>query len=150
MEGSHPWMVLNWNWHTTKRNGRSIVAGSVKYENDFIVEGDAGARLSANFKVKEFLDSNGNIHVHRELIAGLQILRNRVGLGIDVVSPKAPTSMGRGPSGLGVVITSDAMQVLEKTAKKLRAEGYFATVESCASGLYLEIPASDAMPAINP
>lgn len=126
------------------------MAGTITFENDFIVDGKANTRLSANFRVREFQDSHGNIHVHRELVAGLQILRNRVGFGIDVVSLKAPASMGGGASGLGVVIRSGDLPALEKAAKKLRAEGYFATVEACASGLYLEIPASGAMPAIAP
>lgn len=126
------------------------MAGSVKYENDFIVEGNANTRLSANFRVKEFSDRNGKLHVHRELVAGLQILRNRLGSGIDVISPKAPASMDQRPAGLGVVIKSDDMPALEKTAKKLKAEGYFSMIKSHSSGLYLEIPASDAMPAMNP
>ena len=125
------------------------MAGAIKYENDFIVDGSANTRLSANFRLREFQDKNGNIHAHRELVAGLQILRNRAGFGIDVVSQKAPASTGQGAPGLGVVIKSDDMQTLEKVAKKLRAEGYFAAVEPCAAGLYLAVPAPDAMPAIN-
>ena len=126
------------------------MAGTVKYENDFIVEGNANTRLSANFKVKEFLDRNGKLHVHRELVAGLQILRNRFRSGIDIISRKAPASMRQGPAGLGVTIKSDDISTLEKAAKKLKAEGYFSRVEPHSSGLYLEIPAPDAMPAINP
>ena len=126
------------------------MAGSIKYENDFIVEGNPNTRLSVNFRVREFSDRNGKLHVHRELVAGLQILRNRLGSGIDVISPKAPASLGQRTAGLGVVIKSDDMSALEKTAKKLKAEGYFSMVKSHASGLYLEIPVSDAMPAMNP
>ena len=125
------------------------MAGTVKYENDFIVEGNANTRLSANFKVKEFLDKNGKLHVHRELVAGLQILRNRFGSGIDIISIKAPASMDQGPAGLGVTIKSDDILTLEKAAKKLKTEGYFSRVEPHSSGLYLEIPVPDAMPAIN-
>ena len=126
------------------------MAGSVKYENNFIVDGHANTRLSANFRVREFQDKNGNIHVHRELVAGLQLLRNRAGSGIDVISTTAPASMERSLSGLGVVIKSGNKQALEKTAKKLRAAGYFSIVEACAAGLYLEIHTADAMPAIDP
>lgn len=125
------------------------MAGTVKYENDFIVEGNANTRLSANFKVKEFLDRKGKLYVHRELVAGLQILRNRFGAGIDIISIKAPASMDQGPAGLGVMIKSEDMLILEKATKKLKTEGYFSRVEPHASGLYLEIPLPDAMPAIN-
>ena len=125
------------------------MAGSVTYENDFIVDGNANTRLSANFKVKEFQDKNGKLHVHRELVAGLQILRNRFGSGIDIISIKAPASMDQGPTGLGVTIKSEDMLMLEKAAKKLKTEGYFSRVEPHSSGLYLEIPVPDAMPAIN-
>jgi len=125
------------------------MAGTVKYENDFIVEGNANTRLSANFKVKEFLDRNGKLYVHRELVAGLQILRNRFGSGIDIVTIKAPASMDQGPAGLGVMIKSDDILTLEKAAKKLKADGYFSRIEPHSSGLYLEIPVPDAMPAIN-
>jgi hypothetical protein len=126
------------------------VAGSIKYENDFVVDGNPNTRLSPNFKVKEFLDSNGNIHIHRELASGLQILRNRIGTGIDIISLKTPPSVGPIPTGLGVVIKSGDTAALEKAAKKLKAEGYFSTVEATPSGLYLKIPSPDAMPALKP
>lgn len=125
------------------------MAVSVCYENDFIVDGNANTRLSTNFRLSEFLDNNGKIHVHRELVAGLQILRNKVGFGIAVVSTQAPASMGKRPAGLGMVFKSDDLVALKKAAMKLKAEGYFSVVESCAAGLYLEIPAPDALPAIN-
>jgi len=125
------------------------MAGAVTYDNDFIVDGHANTRLSANFKVSEFLDPNGKIHVHRELVAGLQILRNRTGSGMDVASTKAPASVGSRPAWLGVVVKSDDLAALKKAAMKLRTEGYFSMVESSAAGLYLEIPTPDAMPAIN-
>jgi hypothetical protein len=125
------------------------MAGMLTYENDFIVDGNPNTRLSANFRVREFLDRHGKIHVHRELIAGLQILRNRTGSGIDVVSIEAPASIGSRPAGLGVVVKSDDLVVLEKAAMKLKTEGYFSRIEPGAAGLYLEIHAPDAMPAIN-
>jgi hypothetical protein len=126
------------------------VAGSIKYENEFVIDGNPNTRLSPNFKVKEFLDSNGNIHTHRELIAGLQILRSRMGTGITIVSLKTPPSAGPVPIGLGVVIKSADTAALEKAAKKLKSEGYFSTVKTTPSGLCLTIPSPGAMPALKP
>ncbi|MCK5666098.1 MAG: hypothetical protein KAI17_21560, partial [Thiotrichaceae bacterium] len=65
------------------------MAGLIKYENDFIVAGSTSARLSPNFRLSEFSDNNGSIFIHRELIAGLQVLRNRIGTGITIISTSA-------------------------------------------------------------
>lgn len=123
---------------------------AIKYENDFIIDGSANARLSPNFKVKEFFDSSGNIYVHRELVSGLQILRNRVGTGIEVISLKAPASMRPVPKGSGVVIKCSNMLAFEKAAKKLKTDGYFSVIATSSSGLYLQITSPDTMPAMKP
>ena len=123
---------------------------SIKYENNYIVAGNPNSSLSPNFKVKEFLARNGTIFIHRELISGLQILRNRVGQGISIISPNATASMEKIPAGLGIVIKSNDMPLLEKTARKLKNEGYFLKLSMVSSGLYLEMHASESMPDIKP
>ncbi len=126
------------------------MAGSIKYENDFIIAGSTSTRLSPNFRLGEFSDNNGSIFIHRELIAGLQILRNRIGTGITIISTSALASMGQRAAGLGVLIKSKDMSALEKSAGKLKSEGYFLINKANSSELYLEIASSAAMPDIKP
>ena len=60
------------------------MASSIIYDNEFIVGGSANSRLTPNFKLKEFLKPNGKIFVHRELVAGLQLLRENLGASISI------------------------------------------------------------------
>jgi hypothetical protein len=63
------------------------MATSINYDNDFIVGGSANSRLTPNFKLKEFFRPDGKISIHRELVAGLQLLRENLGASINKRPP---------------------------------------------------------------
>ena len=49
------------------------MVGNIQIENDFIIGGPANARVTPNFRLKEFYRSNRKVRVHRELAAALQM-----------------------------------------------------------------------------
>ena len=121
-----------------------------KRQDDYIVGGSANSRLTPNFRLKEFHKPNGTIHVHRELVAGLQLLRENLGasISIDQISPAA--AFHPAADGLGIVITATDTDQLEKQASKLIKSGYFSRAVRQENQLYLEIPDPQHLPAISP
>jgi len=126
------------------------VADSVKIENDFIVGGAPNSRLTPNFRLKEFLRSDGTIFIHWELVAGLQLLRENLNASINIVSVKPPSSFNPATIGLAVVVSAKEPEALLREALKLRKTGYFHRVELKDNKLYMEIPDPDNLPSIPP
>jgi hypothetical protein len=126
------------------------MAMSIKYDNDFIVGGQGNPRLTPNFKLNEFLDSAGKVLVHRELVAGLQILRDNHGESISIQQVDPAASFNPAAPGLAVVVTTDAPDQLLKQADKLVKSGYFKRTELKQDRLYLEIPDPQNLPSIAP
>ena len=126
------------------------MASSISYDNDFIIDGSAGSSLTPNFKLKEFLKPNGKILVHRELVASLQILRDKYGASISIDKITPPASFNPADDGFGIVVTATDSGKLGKEAGKLVKSGYFSRAELKDNQLYLEIPEPDNLPAIAP
>ena len=126
------------------------MASSINYDNEYIVGGSANSRLTPNFKLKEFLKPNGKIFVHRELVAGLQLLRDNFGasISIDKISPSA--AFNPAADGLVIVVTSADTDRLDKEARKLIKSGYFSRAVRQGVQLYLEITDPEHLPAIAP
>lgn len=123
---------------------------AVRYDNDFIVGGSPNTRLTPNFKVKEFFTGRGKIRIHRELVAALQLLRDRMGTAISIKQLKPAASLNPAADGLCIVVGNADIEALAKAARKLKQDKYFSRVEPTGAGLYLEIPDATDMPAIKP
>jgi hypothetical protein len=126
------------------------MASSIVYDNEFIVGGSANSRLTPNFKLKEFLKPNGKVFVHRELVAGLQLLRENLdaSISIDQITPSAVFNPAA--DGLGIVVTAEDADRLDKEARKLIKSGYFSRADRQGTQFYLEISDPGNLPAITP
>jgi hypothetical protein len=122
----------------------------ITYDNDFIVAGSANSRLTPNFKVKEFFDRGGKIHIHRELVAALQILRDRMGTAITIQQLEPAAPLNPGVKGRCIVVGSTDTERLAKAGRELNRDKYVSRVAAANGDLYLEIPDSAAMPPIKP
>ena len=58
---------------------------TVDWDGGFVVGGDGNRRLTPSFRLREFRRADGSVHVHRELVSSLQLLRNRLGVPLKVV-----------------------------------------------------------------
>jgi hypothetical protein len=122
----------------------------ILYDNDFIVGGSANSRLTPNFKVKEFFDRRGKIRIHRELVAVLQILRDRIGTAITIKQLEPASSLNPAAKGRCIVIGNADAGGLAKAGRELKRDKYVSRVAEANADLYLEIPDSPAMPPIKP
>ena len=126
------------------------MASSIDYDNDFIVGGSSNSRLTPNFKLREFRKPNGKVHVHRELVAGLQLLRESLGASISIDQITPADAFNPAADGLGIVVTAADADSLDKEAGKLMNSGYFSRVDRQGTQLYLEISDPEQLPAITP
>ena len=120
------------------------------FEDDFVVGGSANNRLTPNFKIKEFTDTQGKIHIHRELVAALQILRDTLGTPIAVKQLNPDAALEPSAKGTCIVVGNADPEGLAKAAGKLRREKYFARVDAVGNDVYLEMPDPAKMPEIKP
>ncbi|MEW7988530.1 MAG: hypothetical protein AB2805_09715 [Candidatus Thiodiazotropha sp.] len=99
------------------------MAGNVQIASDFIIGGHPDARVTPNFRLKELYRTNGKVRVHRELVAGLQILRDNLAASI-AIDPRRPAAVER-PSddGLYLVIAAEDFDRLREEAMKLLRQG---------------------------
>lgn len=115
---------------------------SITYQDDFIVGGSANSRITPNFTLKEFRGRNGKVHVYRELVAALQILRDKLAEPISIKRLDA--------SGLGAVISSEAADELLALAKGMKRDRYFAKVTATGQAIHLETPPPGTASSIEP
>ena len=126
------------------------MAVSVKLENDFIVGGATDTQLTPHFRLREFVRSDGRVCIHRELVSGLQLLRESHDAPISVASVEPPLQFKPAAEGTAVLISATDPEVLLNNARQLQKAGYFQRVEQRGDQLYLEIPDPDNLPAIAP
>lgn len=126
------------------------MAGNIELQNDYITGGDAENRLTPNFRLKEFIRPGGKVHIHRELVAALQILRDNLGEPIKIDPGRPAAQFQPAADGLAIVVTTIDMDRLEKQAGKLVGQGYLARCQRKGDNLYLEIPNPDELPPIAP
>jgi hypothetical protein len=121
------------------------MSGNYQLQDNYITGGAENSRLTPNFRLKEFLLPDGSIYIHRELVAGLQILRDQLGAAVKIVQPNPPGHK----RGLGLVIVSANLDALNKQARVLSRQGYFSQCRTETDSLYLEIPDPGHMPPIS-
>ncbi|MEW8129949.1 MAG: hypothetical protein AB2758_12915 [Candidatus Thiodiazotropha endolucinida] len=126
------------------------MVGNVQIASDFIIGGHPNARVTPNFRLKELYRANGKVRVHRELVAGLQILRDNLAASIEI-DPRRPAAVER-PSddGLYLVIAAEDTDLLQKEAKKLIRQGYFSRCVAVNDKLYVEMHKPSMLPRISP
>ena len=113
---------------------------TVDWESGFVVGGDGGRRLTPSFRLREFQRPDGTVRVHRELVAGLQLLRNRFGKSLAIRLTDA--------DGLGAVVAGDPAAELLEAAGKIRELRVFESVEAQQDGVHVRIPDPDNLPGI--
>lgn len=126
------------------------MAISIEFDNDFIVRGAADSLVTPNFRLKEFLRPDGTVFVHRELVSGLQLLRESLDAPITIANLKPPRSFNPAADGLALLVSAKDPETLLSKAQQLQKSGYFQRVEQSGSQLYLEIPDPDNLPPIPP
>jgi hypothetical protein len=114
---------------------------SVDWDGGFVVGGDGNRRLTPSFRLKEFRNSDGTLRVHRELVSGLQLLRDRFGQPIAM--------RGTDPDGLGAVVSGEPMTRLRETADHFHAQGLFERVAAHADGVAVRIPPLERLSSID-
>ncbi|MFK7855055.1 MAG: hypothetical protein AB8B79_13110 [Granulosicoccus sp.] len=101
---------------------------SIVEEAGFLVAAKANSRLTPNFKAKEYFSSDGSLFIHRDVISGVQMLRDIVGpLSVDSVRPRSIDK------GLGVSLVAKDADNLWASAKRLKKEGLFNKVVQLSS-----------------
>lgn len=126
------------------------MATSIKYERDFIVGGAPNTQLTPNFRLGEFIKADGNVLIHRELVSGLQLLRESYGAPVTIANVDPPANLAPGAKGWAILVSAQDLPGLRQKAEQLQKSGYFQRVETVAEQLYLEIPDPDNLPAISP
>ena len=114
---------------------------TVDWEDEFVVGGDGNRRLTPSFRLKEFRRPDGTVRVHRELVSGLQLLRDRFGKPLSVRSTDA--------DGLGAVVSGEPLTELANKAGGMRERGLFESVSTQEEGVKVTIPASGQLHAID-
>lgn len=122
----------------------------LQLHDDFIVGGDPNYRLTPNFRLREFIRPNGTVRVHRELVAALQILRERLGGPINIDPAIPPAALRPTVDGLGIMVQVDDRERLQRLAAELIDQGYLGRCQKQANNLFLEIPQPDKIPPIAP
>ncbi len=94
---------------------------SQKMEGPYIVSASPNSKLSTNFTAREYMATDGSLYVHQDLVAGVQLLRDRVGpMSVNSVRPRA---IGK---GLGVTLKTSDLDKLLASALELKKQGIFA------------------------
>jgi hypothetical protein len=122
----------------------------LKYENDYIVGGPANCRVTPNFTLSEYTGANGKVRIHRELVASVQVLRNRFGAAVSIAGLAPAGGLGKGLEGRFVWLKANDLAALEAAARTLVKEGHFVRVETSGGKLYVEMPDPDHLPALLP
>ncbi len=126
------------------------MAKGLKYENDYIVGGPAKCRVTPNFTLSEYAGADGKVHIHRELVGSVQVLRNGQGTAVSIAGVAPAAGLGKGLEGRFVWLKANDLAALEARARKLIKAGHFVRVEPGGSKLYVEMPDPDHLPAILP
>jgi len=124
------------------------MANSYKLQDDFIVGGKANSILTPNFRLKEFARQDGTILVHRELVAGLQIMRDTLGEPIKIINLAASSPHSAITAGLGVRVASSNPDSMQREINRLVRQGYFSIGNRNGEIFHLEIPDPDQLPPI--
>ena len=114
---------------------------TVDWEGGFVVGGDGNRRLTPSFRLKEFRKPDGSVRVHRELVSGLQLLRDRFGKSLSVKRTEA--------DGLAAVVAGEPAAELLAAAEALRERHVFDQVARDAGGVSVRIPGPDRLPPID-
>jgi hypothetical protein len=122
----------------------------LKYDNDYIVGGPANCRVTPNFSLSEYAGANGKVHIHRELVASVQVLRSSLGAAVGIAGVAPAGGLGKGLEGRFVWLKANDLSVLEAAARKLIKDGHFIRVESSGGKLYVEMPDPNHLPPILP
>ena len=123
---------------------------AIQYQDDFIVGGSPNARLTPNFRLREFHNRHGDVLIHRELVAALQRLRDEMGTPIRIQALDSSTTNAASPRGLGLLVGNADLSALARAARRMKRAGYFRRVEATDEGIYLEIPDPQALPPLSP
>lgn len=116
---------------------------------DYFVGGARQTKLSPNFSVGEFADSRGKLRVHRELVAALQILRNRLGQSIKIESMAPSGGLGSGASGQFAWIScADNDALLAQASRMAKREDWLAEVKAVGRRVYVQMPNPQDPPLI--
>lgn len=126
------------------------MAKGLQYEQDFVIGGPAGARVSPNFTLSEYAAPDGTLYVHRELIASVQLLRDRLGAPLKIVDTASAEDRGEGLGGRFAWLSAADFSCLASAARRLLREGEFAHVAACGERVYVEIPDPGHLPALAP
>ena len=110
---------------------QNSMAWTAEWEGEFLVGGTNKLRLTPNFRLNEFQNKNGKIRAHRELVATLQLLRDRFKASISVGETDA--------DGLGATVTSKSMDTLLESAKVLEELNFFEAVKEESDGINVRI-----------
>ena len=113
---------------------------TVDWDGAFVVGGDGNRRLTPSFRLKEFTRPDGSVRVHRELVSGLQLLRDRLGASLAVKATDA--------SGLAAVVASEPTDALLTAAEALRDRRVFESVARDPAGVRVRIPDPESLPAV--
>ena len=114
---------------------------TVDWDGGFVVGGDGNRRLTPSFRLKEFRKPDGSIRVHRELVSGLQLLRDRFGKSLAVKRTEV--------DGLAAVVAGEPSAELLAAAQALRERRVFETVTGHNGDVSVSIPSPDSLPPID-
>jgi hypothetical protein len=114
---------------------------TVDWDGGFVVGGDGNRRLTPSFRLKEFRKPDGSVRVHRELVSGLQLLRDRFGKSLSVRRTEA--------DGLAAVVVAEPSDELLAAAQALREHRVFERVAPGDGDVFVSIPSPDSLPPID-
>lgn len=124
------------------------MAKGLKYDNGYVIGGPARVKVSPDFALSEYAGADGSVRVHRELVASVQLLRDRLGMPLKIAGVAPADGLGEGLQGRFVWLSAKNSVALEAAARHLMREDEFARVEARGERLYAEIPDPEHLPAL--
>lgn len=107
-------------------------------EGDYIVGGDPLASIAPHFKLQEFHLPDGSVYVHRNLVASLEKLRERLDHPIEILSMEDNT-FHVSQVGKAAYVRSASIPALRMCAQELAHIGYFADVREAGDQVFVDI-----------
>lgn len=124
------------------------MAKGLKYDNDYVIGGPVRGRVSPSFALSEYAGAGGRVRVHRELLASVQVLRDRLGKPLRIAGMAPAHGLGGGLEGRFAWLAANDPDALESAARRLMRDDEFIRVETREDRMYVEIPDPQHMPAM--
>ena len=123
------------------------MAKAIEYDGEYIVGGRPASKVTPNFSLKEYT-SGGKVFVARELVAGVQEVRETHGAAVSIASLAPAEGLGAERRGCFAWLKATDPDGLERAATEVRSRDGLARVQRAGNRLYVECVDPDNPPPL--